>query len=43
MNTLNVVESVFFAALEKGDARASARLLQEHAAAFAPTDDGVVS
>ena len=28
-------------ALEKGDSRASARLLQEHAASFAPTDDGV--
>jgi DNA-binding GntR family transcriptional regulator len=29
------------AALEKGDARASARLLREHAALFSPTDDGV--
>jgi len=31
------------AALEKGDSRASARLLQEHAASFAPIDDGIVS
>ena len=31
------------AALEKGDPRASARLLQEHAALFSPTDDRLVS
>jgi DNA-binding FadR family transcriptional regulator len=30
-----------FAALEKGDSRASARLLLEHAASLAPTDDGL--
>jgi hypothetical protein len=30
-------------ALDKGDSRRSARLLQEHAASFAPTDDGEAS
>jgi len=35
--------AAILAALEKGDARASARLLREHAALFSPTDHSVES
>src|SRR5450631_2318021 len=43
MEQVKASYEAILAALEKGDSRASARLLQEHAASFAPTDDGVVS
>ena len=43
MKQVKASYEAILAALEKGDSRASARLLQEHAASFAPTDDGVVS
>ena len=43
MKQVKASYGAILAALEKGDSRASGRLLQEHAASFAPTDDGVVS
>jgi len=43
MEQVKASYEAILAALEKGDSRASARLLQEHAASFAPTDNGLVS
>ena len=43
MKQVKASYDAILAALEKGDARASARLLREHAALFSPTDHGVES
>jgi DNA-binding GntR family transcriptional regulator len=41
LELVKISYEAIFAALEKGDSRASARLLLEHAASLAPTDDGL--
>ncbi len=43
MKQVKASYEAILAALEKGDSRAAARLLQEHAASFAPTNDGEMS